>query len=121
MIDPIPAVNSTEFLLEVATEAVTTTINSVPYMWEILKTAGILFIAYVLFLFIKGLLTFKTNRRIKRMEFKIDLLLKKEGIDFQKERKLLKEKKKKVFFENPNIEEKTKNNKKIKSKTKKKS
>lgn len=73
MIDPISSVNTTQII----TEMVFTTLQKVPYLWGILRAAGLVFIAYILFLFIKGFLTFKTNKRVKLIEKKLELVLEK--------------------------------------------
>ncbi len=100
MVDLIPSINSTELIVS----AIKSTMYEVPYFWGILKTAGLVFIAYVLFLFVKGFMTFKTNKRIRKIEKKVNLILEKlelffekEGLDFKSGKKK-KKKEKKVKF-----------------------
>ena len=76
-VDPIPVINASDLLRVLVTE--------LPALWRLLQAAGIVFLGYMLFLFIRGFLTIRTNRRVTRLEEKVDLLLQKAGIDYQAE------------------------------------
>lgn len=109
MVDLIDSVNTTEIVADVISSA----IQSIPYLWSILRAAGLLFIAYIIFLFLKSFATFKTNRRVKHIEAKVDLIMSKLGIDSKE----LKKEKKRLHKEN---KVKTKTENKVSQKSSKK-
>ena len=115
MVDLIPGINSTQILRE----AISDTLQSVPYMWGILQTAGIVFIIYVIFLIIKSLMALKVSLRVKHIEAKLDLLLEKSGIDYLLEIKNKKELLRKNKNKKANKKVSPKKGKKLKNKNKK--
>ncbi|MCR4284866.1 MAG: hypothetical protein NUV97_02375 [archaeon] len=53
----------------------------------ILKAAGVLFLIYVLYLIINGIINYRRYKGIKRIERKVDLILKRLKIDSKEKHK----------------------------------
>jgi len=73
------ALNETEYILSEITNITPSILNGgLAPIINIIKTAGIIFIIYVIIMIIQSILKIKDRKRLRRIEEKLDILLKKQ-------------------------------------------